>query len=79
MVPAEPLTEKEIRELRVEFEGLIERLDNVSSRSFAAGLAWVKAKEAKHWLGEALKEIGSEVTPPYDDKSALERIEKENA
>ena len=62
------LTVAEIKELRVELDRILVRVQQ-SAFLRPKEMVEVRLKESRHWLGECLKELGSELPPEFADKS----------
>jgi hypothetical protein len=63
-----PLSKEEIKALRVELDSILVKVQR-SSWLRPKDMVEVKLKESRHWLGECLKELGSELPAEYADKS----------
>lgn len=62
------LTKEEIKALRVELDSILVKVQ-LSGWLRPKEMVEVKLKESRHWLGECLKELGSELPPEFRDKS----------
>lgn len=70
------LTVEDIKELRVEIDGLKMIVKSLADQRPQKGgaeltLSFRALQQAKHWLGEVLGELGRELPVEYADKAGL--------
>ena len=69
------LSEAEIHDMRVQLDKMLQRVQ-ASGWLKPKEMVEIKIKETRHWLGECLKELGSELPPQYRDSYSGEEKEQ---